>query len=73
MLKIPGVYVAFKGDLTELKRDFVEINAKCSENAMKKFELEVGDILKFTGKANNHKNFGWIIQNVRKFEKEQSE
>lgn len=55
-----------------LWRDFSEINVKCSQNAMEKYELEIGDLVNFNGKLKKHRNLGSIIQNIRKFVKTKS-
>jgi len=47
----------------------VDINVKCSYNAMKKYELIIGDKITFNGRLKISSTEGLIIQNVRKFVK----
>jgi len=49
--------------------DIEEVNFKCSENAMEKYKLEVGDKVSFRGKYKEENFLGKFIQNIRKFEK----
>ncbi|MBD3230156.1 MAG: hypothetical protein GF329_18400 [Candidatus Lokiarchaeota archaeon] len=51
------------------KRSFDKINARASKNTMDKYNLKVGDIIKFKGKFKNHPKYGLVIQNIRKFTK----
>ncbi len=45
------------------------VRAKCSENGMEKYELAVGNTVSFGGKVNDSRDYGWLVQNIRKFEK----
>ena len=69
LIRVKGGKAATDKKKDSLRRKFDKINVKCSENAMKKYKLEVGDVVNFTGKLKNDKKLKLIIQNVRKFEK----
>jgi len=45
------------------------VNFKCSESAMDKFKLKIGDKIMFKGQFKETKFLGKFIQNIRKFEK----
>ncbi|TFH27227.1 MAG: hypothetical protein E4G98_06325 [Promethearchaeota archaeon] len=45
------------------------VRAKCSENGMDNYKLETGNVVSFRGKLNNSRDYGWLVQNIRKFEK----
>ncbi len=69
ILSVKDGKASAEGKKESLYREFDNVNVKCSENAMEKFALEVNDHIAFNGKLKKHRSFGWIIQNIRKFEK----
>ena len=69
LLSIKGGQAAPDDKKDTLKRDFLTINAKASENALDKFGLKVGDRVSFNGQLKKDKNLKWVIQNIRKFSK----
>ncbi len=52
---------------------FEVLNAKISENLYEKSDLSVGEKISFKGSIKDHRKFGFIIQNIRKIEKEGEE
>jgi hypothetical protein len=71
MLRVKGGQVAPDTKKSTLRRDFEEINVKCSDTAMENTHLNIGDIISFKGKLNFDKKSGLVIQNIRKFEKKE--
>jgi len=70
VLHLRGGSVADSKKKTAIPRDFVEIHARCSENAKNKFDLELGDVVSFNGQFRDDRSLGLIVQNIRKFVKE---
>ncbi|WP_371805774.1 hypothetical protein [Candidatus Lokiarchaeum ossiferum] len=69
LLQLEGGKIAPDNKKNTLQRDFSLINAKCSENAMKKFELQTGNKVSFNGKVKMDKKLKLLVQNIRKFDK----
>lgn len=69
LLQVKGGKLAADKKKDSLQRDFDILNVKCSENAIEKFELKMGDIISFNGQVKNDNKLKIIVQNVRKFEK----
>lgn len=69
LIQVKGGEAATDKKKNTLRRKFEKINAKCSESAMEKYKLEVGDVVNFLGKLKKDKKLKLLIQNVRKFEK----
>ncbi len=69
ILQVKGGKLASDNKKNALLRDFTVLNAKCSRNAMEKYELTKGDIVSFNGKVKLDKKLKLIVQNIRKFEK----
>jgi hypothetical protein len=69
MITVEGGQAAPDNKKSTEKIKFEKINARCSENAMKKYKLNVGDRISFNGRFKKHNRFGFLIQNIRKFTK----
>lgn len=69
LLQLKAGKIAPDNKKNTLQRDFSLINAKCSQNAMTKFELQKGDVVSFNGKVKLDKKMKLIVQNIRKFDK----
>ncbi|TFF87864.1 MAG: hypothetical protein EU550_02440 [Promethearchaeota archaeon] len=69
ILTVEGGLVASDNKKSTEKIEFEKINARCSENAMNKYKLKVGDKISFNGRFKKHNRFGFLIQNIRKFTK----
>ena len=68
LLQIQGGSAAPSDDKEVLWRDFEKMNVKCSDGAMDKYELKVGDKITFNGKLKKSKK-QILLQNIRKFDK----
>jgi len=51
-----------------IQEKFNIVSVRCSENAMNKYNLKIGDIITFKGSLENDRKHGLLIKNVRKFE-----
>ncbi len=71
LLRVEGGQAAPNKDKDTLRRDLDKANVKSSTNAFEKYELDVGDEVSFNSKYKKDRNLGVLLQNIRKFYKEE--
>ena len=71
MIRLEGGEGAPDTKKSTLHRELGEINAKCSENAFEKYELEEGDVVSFNGKYKEDSKDGVVLQRIMKFDKKE--